>query len=136
MVSYRKIVEKTLGRKLKSGEIVHHKNGDQHNEEYDNLEVILGQSEHMKRKHLTSKDYERKIKEIIESVDSAQLARTTNKAFDEFFTARQKEIIFLRIYELPMSKTEQEYYSRTIKPKLRALANPAVRVTAQEALLS
>lgn len=44
---HRLVVEKMLGRPLKPGEIVHHKDGDKHNNDPDNLEVMT-QSEHIK----------------------------------------------------------------------------------------
>src|SRR5574337_756802 len=37
---HRFIVEKYLGRKLEYNEIVHHKNGDKHDNRLENLEVI------------------------------------------------------------------------------------------------
>lgn len=44
---HRLVAEKMLGRPLKPGEIVHHKDGDIHNNNFDNLEVMT-QSEHIK----------------------------------------------------------------------------------------
>lgn len=39
----------------------------------------------------------------------------------DHFTARQLEIIISRMKQLPQTKTEAEYYSRVIKPKLKAI---------------
>ena len=44
---HRVEAEKKIGRNLKSGEIVHHIDGNKHNNSHDNLE-ILTQSEHLK----------------------------------------------------------------------------------------
>jgi hypothetical protein len=43
--------EKELGRKLKSGEVVHHKDGNPLNNSPNNLKVYRSQSEHMKKEH-------------------------------------------------------------------------------------
>lgn len=48
-MNYRKIVEKNLKRKLKPSEIVHHIDGNQHNNSLLNLEVVQSQSEHTKK---------------------------------------------------------------------------------------
>jgi len=44
---HRVVAEKMLGRKLKKGEIVHHKDGNKHNNSPSNLEVMT-QSQHAK----------------------------------------------------------------------------------------
>ena len=50
----RLMMERMLRRKLKPGEIVHHKDGDTTNDSPDNLELLPSQSEH-NRRHMTSK---------------------------------------------------------------------------------
>lgn len=50
---HRAVAETKLGRALKPGEIVHHKDGDKHNNEPSNLEVMT-QSEHA-RAHLAER---------------------------------------------------------------------------------
>lgn len=47
---HRVVAEKKLGRKLKKGEIVHHIDGDKHNNKPENLEVMT-QSQHAKEHH-------------------------------------------------------------------------------------
>lgn len=46
--------EKMLGRKLKRGEVVHHKDENKHNNNHDNLIVFRSQSEHAKYHALKS----------------------------------------------------------------------------------
>lgn len=45
---HRIVAEKMLGRKLKVGEVVHHKDGDKQNYNPTNLEIFSSQSEHAK----------------------------------------------------------------------------------------
>ena len=46
--AHRVVAEKILGRKLRPGEVVHHKDGNKQNFSPENLEVLPGQSEHAK----------------------------------------------------------------------------------------
>lgn len=46
--AHRAAAERKLGRKLKPGEIVHHIDGDKHNNEPENLMVFKNQREHVK----------------------------------------------------------------------------------------
>ena len=48
---HRWAAEKKIGRKLKKGEVVHHKNGNSLDNSPDNLKVYRNQSEHIKREH-------------------------------------------------------------------------------------
>lgn len=43
---HRIVAEQALGRRLKPGELVHHRDGDKKNNHPDNLEVVAGNAEH------------------------------------------------------------------------------------------
>jgi hypothetical protein len=46
------------------------------------------------------------------------------------FSPKQKELVLKKLKGEPLNKTEQEYFSRTVKKKLEALANPEVKKVA------
>ena len=46
---HRVVAEKAIGRPLRAGEVVHHKDENKHNNSPDNLEVLGSQSEHAAR---------------------------------------------------------------------------------------
>lgn len=129
-IKYRQIAEKVFGRKLRSEEIVHHKDGNQHNNDPGNLQ-ILPRARHSTR-YLGQKGvFETRINELL----TPEVSDVVN-ALDLFFTARQKEILLRKLLGLALSKTEIEYYSRKIKPKLKALANPKLNIIVWEVLLA
>ena len=44
-------------------------------------------------------------------------------ALSQVFSPKQKELFKKKLEGLPLTKTEKEYYSRTVKKKVMALAN-------------
>ena len=46
------------------------------------------------------------------------------------FSPKQKELVLKKLNGEPLNKTEQEYFSRTVKKKLEALVNPEVKKVA------
>lgn len=55
-------------------------------------------------------------------------------ALSQVFSAKQKELFMKKIKGHPMSKTEQEYYSRSVKRKVVALANTELHTLARKIL--
>ncbi|MCX5785629.1 MAG: hypothetical protein NTX59_08060 [Elusimicrobia bacterium] len=50
-------------------------------------------------------------------------------------TPRQKDLLYKRLNKEKMTKTEREYFSRVVRKKLVALADPYLHALAQKALL-
>ena len=53
-------------------------------------------------------------------------------ALSQVFSPKQKELFIKKLKGLPFTKTEREYYSRTVKRKVSALANPELHRLAQK----
>lgn len=126
MANYREIAEKKIGRKLKPGEIVHHLDGDSTNDDPDNLFVCEGQSEHMLLQNKIKINWNFKSQELLNEVMGEitfKASKQFTDALREFFTDRQLELIYRRVLYTRQcfSKTENEYYSRVIKKKLKAI---------------
>ena len=55
-------------------------------------------------------------------------------ALSQVFSPKQKELVLKKFRGDLLTKTEREYYSRTIRKKLTALANPGLQSLAQKLL--
>ncbi|MBC8552023.1 MAG: hypothetical protein ISR96_05180 [Nitrospira sp.] len=53
-------------------------------------------------------------------------------ALSQLFSPKQKELFQKKLEGLPLTKTEREYYSRTVKKRVSALANPELHRLAQK----
>lgn len=74
---------------------------------------------------------------------NAENSRRKKERFEEFslehalsqvFSPKQKELFKMKLEGLPLTKTEQEYYSRTVKKKVVALANSELHSLARKLL--
>jgi Ca2+-binding EF-hand superfamily protein len=79
---YRYLMEKKLGRKLLSTEIVHHINGDQLDDRIENLEIISN-NEHVRRHQLGKKSSEESINKIQET---KKISRHNKIPYDALLT--------------------------------------------------
>ncbi|MFH2203831.1 MAG: hypothetical protein ABIJ96_11990 [Elusimicrobiota bacterium] len=68
--------------------------------------------------------------------DKSRLGEEMRKEYylSLLLTPRQKELLHKKLRGEKMSKTEREYFSRVVKKKLRALADPDLHRLAQKAL--
>jgi len=55
-------------------------------------------------------------------------------ALSKIFSPKQKELFKKKLDGIPLNKTEQEYYSRAVKKKVVALANPQLHSLARKLL--
>lgn len=133
-MNYREKVENNIGRKLKSSEIVHHKDGDKYNDKMYNFKITNGQKGHLKIHKNIKIDYNKFISKYIQDEINLTTA-DINKHLDIFFTDCQKYLILRKLCKLDLSKTDREYFSRVIKKKIIALANPTLHRIAQSLTL-
>jgi hypothetical protein len=124
MKTYRQVMEEKIGRKLKREEIVHHIDGDSCNNDIKNLKIVSAK-EHNSYKKRTKEEWDQLIKEAIEKNDDAS-AKDFYDNLDIIFSAKQRHLFFKKIYSEKMSKTEKEYYSRTVKKKIKLLAHEEI----------
>ena len=133
MINYRGIVEKRIGRKLLSSEIVHHKDGDTHNNQDNNL-VITSRSKHAKIPRISQRNWNKNNIELLKLLNKADEG-SLYQCLNIIFTKRQNNIIIKKLLKRSLSKTEREYYSRTIKKKLVAIVHPELPKAAWTCLL-
>ena len=55
-------------------------------------------------------------------------------ALSQVFSPKQKELFMKKLEGLPFTKTEQEYFSRTVKKKVLALANSELHSLSEKIL--
>ena len=53
-------------------------------------------------------------------------------AMSQLFSPKQKELFLKKLHSEKLNKTEREYYSRVVRKKVQALANPELHNLAQK----
>lgn len=71
-----------------------------------------------------------KTKQLRETHDELSL----EYSLSQVFSLKQKELFKKKLEGLPLTKTEREYYSRTVRKKVSALANPELHRLAKKLL--
>lgn len=71
-----------------------------------------------------------KLKELLELKDEYNL----EFALSQVFSPKQKDLFYKKLKNEKLTKTEKEYFSRTVKKKLLALANNELHSLAQKLL--
>jgi hypothetical protein len=61
------------------------------------------------------------------AVDRQRKSFQLNLHLSTLFSPKQKELVLKKYHGEPLTKTEQEYYSRVVKKKVEALANSELR---------
>ncbi|MFH1429823.1 MAG: hypothetical protein ABIH39_08805 [Candidatus Margulisiibacteriota bacterium] len=72
-----------------------------------------------RKQHNTNRFYTRKIRRPAKSITLDPLDRH----LDQIFSSKQKELFMKKINGKELTKTEKEYFSRTVKKKVLAMAN-------------
>lgn len=122
MINYRKIMEQKIGRKLKSTEIVHHKDGNNENNNPSNLQLITSIQNHNRISKKYRKISKHQITQLMSQTKQLEVNSFYN-ALKELFTPYQIELIIKKSKKQLLSKTDREVFSRIIKKKLVALSN-------------
>jgi hypothetical protein len=105
--------------------IRHHKDGNKHNNDASNIEILQNQKEHCFRHKNLNINWNKLIVDLNKQ-DKVVTAIKLKESLNQFFTAAQQYIIMRKVYGLPLNKTEKEVFSRQIKKKLIALAHPGL----------
>lgn len=81
----------------------------------------------------TFKNYFKKEEELrLRDLASMKEEFGLEYALSQVFSPKQKELFFKRLRGEKMTKTESEYYSRVVRKKVEALANPELHRLAQK----
>jgi hypothetical protein len=81
------------------------------------------------RRYVTSLEASRSTRK--KEKDNQRRSFQLNYFLSTLFSPKQKELVLKKLKGEPLNKTEQEYFSRTVKKKLQALNNSEVRKVAK-----
>ena len=72
-------------------------------------------------------NFEKQKSEKEKAADRQRRSFQLNLHLSTLFSPKQKELVLKKYNKEPLTKTEQEYYSRVVKKKIEALANSELR---------
>lgn len=78
--------------------------------------------------------YFRKEADSLNSLLSAREGLGLEYALSQVFSPKQKELFLKKLKGEPLTKTEREYFSRVVRKKVQALANPDLQRLSQKLL--
>ena len=95
-----------------------------------NFQLSNGMRVSLEEMHRTLQNYLAGVENL--SGDAGVRAASTNPTqvnvlLDRLFSPKQKELVFKKLQDAFVTKTEREYYSRVVKKKLEAIADSGVR---------
>lgn len=93
---------------------------------------LAGSELHSDRLKVTFKSYFEKDVGKARQLKEKYEALSLEYALSQLFSPKQKELFKKKLSGEPLNKTEKEYYSRTVKKKVSALANPELHRLAQK----
>ncbi len=90
----------------------------------------------LQRVKKTFQNYFVHAEQLLAQEDRAKLREDLRQAFylSLFFAPKQKDLLLKKLRGEPLGKTDREYFSRVVKKKLLALADPDLHRLAQKAL--
>ena len=95
----------------------------------DTIQLSSGVRVSITNMHKTLKKYtfDSSDDKAIKTVAGARPSRQLSIYLDRLFSPKQKELIFKKLNEESLTKTEREYYSRVVRKKLKAIAFSEIR---------
>ena len=96
--------------------------------------TLLGQMMSSERIKTTFNSYRGEIQAGLTELLSMKDGHDLQLALSQIFSPKQKELVLKRLRGEKLSKTEREYYSRVVRKKILALANPELHKLSQKLL--
>lgn len=100
----------------------------------DSLLTVAGREMSAQRLKTTFRNYFRQNQNSLNELLSAKEELGAEYALSQVFSPKQKELFLKKLKSEKLTKTEKEYFSRSVKKKALALANPELHRLARKLL--